>query len=129
MSESADWVGGVTGKLSDDKFQTMLRCEHGGMNEVLADVYAVTGKQQYLDLAARFNHRLVIDPLSRREDRLEGLHANTQVPKIIGAARQYELTGNQDLRTAAAFFWEVVTQHRSFVNGGNSEAEHFRRKG
>jgi len=127
--ELSDWACNVTGKLSDEKFQTMLRCEHGGMNEALADVYAITGKQEYLDLAGRFNHRQVIDPLTRREDRLEGLHANTQVPKIIGAARQYELTGNKDLRTAAAFFWEVVTQDRSYVNGGNSEGEHFRRKG
>ena len=129
VTELADWAGDVTGKLSDEKFQTMLRCEHGGMNEALADVYAIAGKQEYLDLAARFNHRFVIDPLARREDRLEGLHANTQVPKIIGAARQYELTGNEDLRTAAAFFWEVVTQQRSYVTGGNSEAEHFHRMG
>jgi len=129
VTRLADWAGNVTGELSDEKFQTMLRCEHGGMNDVLADVYAVTGERKYLDLAARFNHRAVIDPLSRREDRLEGLHANTQVPKLIGAARQYELTGNEDLRAAAAFFWEAVTQHRSYVNGGNSEAEHFRRKG
>ncbi len=129
VTELADWAGGVLGKLSDEQFQTMLRCEHGGMNEALADLHAVTGKQAYLDLAGRFNDRQVIDPLVRREDRLEGLHANTQVPKIIGAARQYELTANEDLRTAAAFFWKVVTQDRSFVNGGNSEGEHFRRKG
>lgn len=125
----ADWAGNVTGKLSDKQLQTMLNTEHGGMNDVLANVYAVTGKQEHLDLATRFNHRFVIDPLTRREDRLEGLHANTQLPKIIGAARQYELTGDKDLRTAAAFFWEVVTKHRSYVNGGNSEREHFRRKG
>jgi len=125
----ADWTAGVTGNLSDEQFQKMLRCEHGGMNDALADVYAITGKREHLDLAGRFNHHAVIDPLAQREDQLEGLHANTQVPKIIGAARQYELTGNEDLRTAAAFFWEVVTRERSYVNGGNSEAEHFHRKG
>jgi len=125
----ADWAGSVTGKLPDEKLQAMFECEIGGMNEALADVYAITGRQEHLELATRFNHRFVIDPLTRREDRLEGLHANTQVPKIIGVARQYELTGNEDLRTAATFFWDVVTKHRSYVNGGNSDSEHFRRKG
>jgi len=129
VTDLADWAADVTRNLSDDQFQTMLRCEHGGMNDTLADIYAITDRQEYLDLAGRFNHRFVIDPLIRREDHLEGLHANTQVPKLIGAARQYELTGNEDLRTAAIFFWEVVTQQRSFVNGSNSEGEHFRRKG
>jgi len=129
VTDLADWADKVTGKLSDEKFQSMLRCEHGGMNEALADVYAVTGDKKHLDLAGRFNHRSVIDPLSKREDQLEGLHANTQVPKLIGAARQYELNGKAELRTAAEFFWEVVSQHRSYVNGGNSDAEHFRKKG
>jgi len=124
-----DWAGGVTGKLTDKQMQGMFQCEIGGMNEALADVYAITGKGEHLKLATRFNHKFVIDPLVKQEDRLEGLHANTQVPKIIGVARQYELTGNKDLRTAAAFFWKVVTQDRSYVNGGNSEREHFRRKG
>gem|GEM_PF-236136 len=123
-----DWAVSVTKNLTDEQFQTMLRCEHGGMNETLADLFAVTGNRAYLDLAGRFNHRHVIDPLSQEEDRLEGLHANTQVPKLIGAARQYELTGDKSLATAADFFWQIVSQERSFVIGGNSEAEHFRKK-
>lgn len=125
----ADWAGRVTGKLSAQQMQKMFVCEIGGMNEALADVYAITGKPEHLTLAGRFNDRSVIDPLIRREDRLEGLHANTQVPKLIGAARQYELTGEQDPRTAAVFFWDAVTRDRSYVNGGNSDSEHFRRKG
>ena len=125
----ADWAGGVTAKLSDDQMQKMFDCEIGGMNEALADVYAISGNPAHLKLAMRFNHKFVIDPLSRREDRLEGLHANTQVPKLIGAARQYELTGDRPLRTAAEFFWDEVVAHRTYVNGGNSEREHFRRKG
>jgi DUF1680 family protein len=124
-----DWADGVTSKLSDEQMQKMFDCEIGGMNEALADVYAITGKPEHLKLAMRFNHKFVIDPLSRREDRLEGLHANTQVPKLVGVARQYELTGSNTLRTAAEFFWEEVTTHRSYVNGGNSDREHFHRKG
>ncbi|MDP6634956.1 MAG: glycoside hydrolase family 127 protein [Phycisphaerae bacterium] len=124
-----DWADKVTGKLTADQFETMFQCEIGGMNEVLADIYALTARPEHLKLATRFNHRFVLDPLSKRQDRLEGLHANTQVPKVVGAARQYELTGNRDLRTAAEFFWEEVVRNRSYVNGGNSEREHFRSKG
>ncbi|MBL7219839.1 MAG: glycoside hydrolase family 127 protein [Phycisphaerae bacterium] len=124
-----DWAAGVTGKLTDKQMQSMFACEIGGMNEALADIYAITGKAEHLKLATRFNDMSVLGPLSKRQDRLEGLHANTQAPKVIGVARQYELTGNKDFRIAAEFFWEEVTRHRSYVNGGNSEREHFRTKG
>ena len=109
--------------------QNMLGNEHGGMNEVLAELAAVTGEEKYLKLAQRFNHHAVLDPLARREDRLTGLHANTQFPKILGIARQYELTGDESLRTTAEFFWDVVTRDRSYVTGGNSDGEHFTPKG
>ena len=105
--------------------EAMLGNEHGGMNDVLAGLYAATGEAKYLDLSRRFNHHAVLDPLARREDKLTGLHANTQFPKIIGAARQYELTGDERCRTAATFFWDVVTKERSYVTGGNSDDEHF----
>ena len=72
----------------------MLGCEHGGMNEVLAELYARTGNEKYLRLSRRFHHKAVLEPLARREDRLQGLHANTQIPKLIGLARRYELTAD-----------------------------------
>jgi len=125
----ADWACQVTGGLSDEQFQTMLRCEHGGMSEVLAEIYALTGHRKYLELARRFNHRQILDPLVRGEDRLQGLHVNTQIPKLIGAARQYELTGDEQLQAAVKFFWREVTEHRSYVIGGVSDAEHFHRRG
>ena len=67
----------------------------------------------------------VIGPASKREDRLTGLHANTQIPKFIGAAREYELTGEPWLKTASMFFWETVVNERSYVIGGNSLGEFF----
>ncbi len=121
----AEWTKQGTDRLSEDEMQAMLGTEHGGMNEALANLYALTGKKQYLALAERFNHHAVLDPLSQQEDRLTGLHANTQIPKVIGAAREYELTGDARMHTAAEFFWRVVTQERSYVIGGNSDGEHF----
>ncbi len=120
-----DWADATVGHLTDEQFQRMLACEHGGMNESLAELYARTGNEKYLKLSRRFHHRAVLDPLAHEEDRLAGLHANTQIPKLIGLARRYELTGDQTDKTAASFFWERVVHHHSYVNGGNSEAEHF----
>jgi uncharacterized protein len=121
----ADWAGTAVGNLSEEQFQHMLGCEHGGMNEVLAELYARTGEEKYLKLSRRFHHKAVLEPLALREDRLQGLHANTQIPKLIGLARRYELTGDRFDKTAAEFFWERVVHHHSYVNGGNSDHERF----
>ncbi len=121
----ADWAGRLVANLDDAQLQRVLDTEHGGMNEVLADVYAITGDRRHLALARRFSHRAILDPLLRREDRLDGLHANTQIPKVIGFARIGELDGDAAWIDAAAFFWETVAQRRSIAFGGNSVREHF----
>ena len=121
----ADWANTTVSKLTEEQFQHMLGCEHGGMNEVLAELYARTGNDKYLALSRRFHHKAVLEPLARREDRLQGLHANTQIPKLIGLARRYELTGEVADKTAAEFFWERVVHHHSYVIGANSDHERF----
>jgi hypothetical protein len=121
----ADWAKTGSDKLSDDRMQKMLDVEHGGINEAFANLYALTGQEKYLKLAMRFNHMDVIGPASRREDNLTGKHANTQIPKFIGAAREYELSGDGALKTASTFFWDTVVNERSYVIGGNSISEHF----
>ena len=121
----ADWAFETTKGLSDSLFQSMLDCEFGGMNEVLADVYTITGERKYLDLAEKFCHRVVMDPLARGEDRLEGLHGNTNIPKLIGAARLYEITGEPQFARMSRFFWETVTRNHSYAAGGHGEYEHF----
>lgn len=125
LERAADWIQSVMDRIDDAKMQKMLDMEHGGMNEVLANLYAVTGKLQYLKLARRFCHRAVMDPFLRGEDPLEKLHANTQIPKFVGEERLYELTGEPQQHTIAQGFWERVVRERSYVTGGNSEKEHF----
>jgi DUF1680 family protein len=121
----ADWAKKGSDNLSEEQFQRMLTCEHGGMNEVFADLYIITNNQDYLDLAIRFCHQAVLNPLSKGIDNLEGKHANTQIPKLIGAAKLYDITGNETYKKMAEFFWTQVTNHRSYVIGGNSIEEHF----
>jgi hypothetical protein len=123
-----DWAIARDSKLTDEQMQAMLNTEHGGMNEALADLYALTGEDKYLKLSLRFNHHRVLDPAEKQEDRLTGLHANTQIPKFIGNARQYELTGDAALKTAAQFFWNTVVKERSYVIGGHSDGEMFSAK-
>lgn len=125
----ADWAVQLLEPLTDQQVQEMLRAEHGGMNEVLADVAALTGDSRYLRAARRFSHEAILQPLLRREDTLTGLHANTQIPKVIGFARIAELDADPAVAAAwhdaARFFWQTVVTRRSVAFGGNSVREHF----
>ncbi|MGD0815717.1 MAG: beta-L-arabinofuranosidase domain-containing protein [Verrucomicrobiota bacterium] len=125
ITRMADWLKFRVGRLSAEQMQRALWVEHGGMNEVLANLYAVTGNPDHLKLAQAFNHQAVFAPLAAGEDKLNGLHANTQIPKITGAARQYELTGDRRMHDIAEFFWQRVALNRSYVIGGDSDGEHF----
>jgi DUF1680 family protein len=121
----SEWAAQFPRRLSGAQMQKMLISEQGGMNEVLADVYAITGKEDYLTLAQHFNENSQLDPLMRRRDILDGVHSNQYIPRVIGLATQYELTGNHNYRTGAEFFWENVARERSFVFGGNGNHEDF----
>ncbi|NCU05618.1 MAG: glycosyl hydrolase, partial [Chitinophagaceae bacterium] len=121
----SDWFYTITSKLSDEQLQTILRSEHGGMNEAFADVAAITGDKKYLELAKRLSHKVILNPLLQQKDALNGLHANTQIPKVIGFLRIASIAGDSIWANAANFFWNTVTQHRTISIGGNSVREHF----
>ncbi|HXF06853.1 MAG TPA: beta-L-arabinofuranosidase domain-containing protein [Blastocatellia bacterium] len=125
LIKMADWVKFRMDRLSEDQQQRMLETEYGGMNDVLANLYAVTGNPEHLRLARLFDHKALFDPLARGEDPLNGLHGNTQIPKMIGAAREYELTGERRYADIATFFWRRVALFRSYVIGGNTDGERF----
>lgn len=125
LTKLADWVRFRVDRLSDEQQQRALDTEFGGMMEVLENLYGITGNSEYLRVARKFDHRKVFDPLARGEDPLNGLHANTQIPKAIGAARDYELTGEKRYYDIARFFWQRVALFRSYVIGGNSDQEMF----
>ena len=121
----SNWCGQFPRKLSQAQMQTMLISEQGGMNEVLADIYAITGERKYLTMAEAFNEHSQLDPLMQRKDILSGVHSNQYIPRVIGIARQYELTGKKKYRTGAEFFWEDVAFWRTFVTGGHGDYENF----
>ena len=119
------WMYDLTKGLSDDQLQRMLDSEHGGLNETFADAAAISGDERFIQLAKRFSHKKVLDPLLRGEDRLTGMHANTQIPKVIGYKRIADIEGNDQWDKAAQFFWKTVVDNRSITIGGNSVREHF----
>jgi DUF1680 family protein len=122
----ADWTGHWCEALSDAHMQRVLKVEHGGMLESLYNLYALTGKRAYSQIGDHFIHREFFDPLADHRDELKGLHANTNIPKVIGAARRYELTGDIPDRNLAQFFWDEVTSERCYATGGTSNEEHWR---
>ncbi len=120
-----DWLFTVVKDLTDDQVQEMLNCEHGGINEVLAELSALTGEKRYMDMSHIFHHKVIIDSIAHHKDILPRVHANTQIPKFVGTARRYELTGSKEDYEASKFFWDRVVNHHSYVTGGNCNHEYF----
>ncbi|WLT30954.1 glycoside hydrolase family 127 protein [Geothrix sp. PMB-07] len=121
----AAWAERTLAGLNDAQLQKMLNTEFGAMNEVLADLYADTGDRRWLDLSYRFEHTAVLEPLKRHQDKLSGLHGNTQVPKLMGNLARYAYTGDSGDGFAASFFWDRVVQHHTFATGGHGKNEYF----
>lgn len=116
-------------KVNPDLFDGFLDLEHGGMNAVFADLYALTGDSRYMDVSMKFNHQKVILNLADNKDVLYGRHANCQIPIFEGTARQYQLTGNEISRDATIHFLDIVRRHHTNCIGGNSCYERFGRPG
>ena len=120
-----DWGIRVISPLTDAQMEQMLDTEFGGMDEVYADAYQMTGDTKYLDAAKRFSHRWLLDSMAKGVDNLDNKHANTQVPKVVGYQRIAELGHDRTYEDAAEFFWHTVVENRSLAFGGNSRRERF----
>lgn len=125
LIQMTDWAIDLVSNLSDEQIQNMLISEYGGLNEVFADVAVITGDKKYLKLAHQFSQNKILDPLLEQKDELTGMHANTQIPKVLGFKRIADVEGLNDWSDASQFFWETVVENRSISIGGNSVGEHF----
>ncbi len=125
----SNWAKRGLDNLTQAEFDKMLYCEHGGMCEVMGSLYEITKNKDYLNLAIKFIDKEIIYPLMIEKDELEGKHANTQIPKILGIAKLYDITKEEKYKKASEYFWNIVTSKRSYVIGGNSIDEHFGKKG
>jgi DUF1680 family protein len=118
-----DWADAYAWSFNESDWQRVLLVEQGGMNEASFNLYAITGNKKYLNLAYRFEHKKIFDPLAAGDDKLDGNHANTNIPKVIGAARGYELTGDARYRQISENFYRFVTEHHAYCTGGTSNGE------
>lgn len=125
VKQLGDWGIEITKDLTEEQFQKMLDCEFGGINESYFELYSRTGDEKYLKMGQRFFHKRLLTPFFEGRDNLPGKHGNTQFPKVIGHAREYELTGNADMKNMVEFFWDCVANHHTYVTGGNTMGEHF----
>lgn len=123
VTKMADWVHHTINHLDDSTRLEMLKCEYGGMNDVLANIYSFTRNKKYLNLSYKFFDREVMKPLSMGIDPLPGKHSNTNVPKAIGSARQFEVHGLSTDKTIATTFYNAMVDHHTYVIGGNSNYE------
>jgi DUF1680 family protein len=130
VTKMSDWTATIVDPLTDDQRQKMLKCEFGGMNDVLANIYAITGDKKYLDLSYKFYDDFLMQPLAEgKPDPLAGRHSNTNIPKAIGSARQYELTSNKSDETIAGSAWNILVNEHTYVNGGNGNYEYLGQPG
>ncbi|MDQ0680670.1 DUF1680 family protein [Arthrobacter pascens] len=125
LTSLADWWLGISARLTDEVFEAILHTEFGGLNDTFAALAQLTGRAEYLREARRFSHRAILDPLAGKRDELDGLHANTQIPKVVGYERCAAATGEEQYTRASDFFWETVLTRRTVSIGGNSVREHF----
>lgn len=121
----ADWFYEFTDDISRDVMNEMMDTqETGAMMQHFANLYAVTGDSRHLELMKRYERPHLFDPVSRGEDVLTNMHVNTTVPEILGAARAYEVTGEERYLNIVRNYWDLaVTRRGSFVTGGQSSGE------
>jgi uncharacterized protein len=119
----AAWTDHWTASKSEPHLQDILQTEYGGMNEVLYNLAAVTNDDRWAKVGDRFTKKRFFNPLALQRDELRGLHVNTHIPQVIGAARRYEISGDMRFHDVADFFFYSVSTGRTYVTGGTSNGE------
>lgn len=136
VSKLGDWVYNRCSNWSEQTQRTVLSIEYGGMNDCMYDLYAITGKDSHAASAHYFDETALFEKvLSGGRNVLSNRHANTTIPKFIGALKRYTVldgkTVNGQYINASKYleyaetFWDMVTTHHTYITGGNSEWEHF----
>lgn len=128
ITKLADWVYGRTSSWDEELHDIVLGIEYGGMNDCMYDVYLITGKQEHLKAAHAFDQVSLFEKVlhaDQGDNILNNYHANTTIPKFVGALKRYIVTGENTYLDYATHFWNLVIENHTYITGGNSEWEHF----
>ncbi|MTI95255.1 MAG: hypothetical protein FH749_07180 [Firmicutes bacterium] len=125
-----DWVDNRLSRLPKPQREKMwslyIAGEFGGMNEVMTDLYTITGNKKYLRTARLFDNIKLFLPMEQKYDTLGTLHANQHIPQVIGAIKLFAATGDKKYYDIANNFWQLVTSAHIYSIGGTGETEMFR---
>ncbi len=136
INNLCEWIYNRTQSWDENTHRTVLSIEYGGMNDILYQIYSITGNEKHAIAAHAFDEDSLFEVI-----RLDGAnvlnnrHANTTIPKIIGAIKRYEVCHGQvidgkkvdatEYLETAETFWQMVLDHHTYATGANSEWEHF----
>lgn len=134
------WIAKRTESWSEETHKTVLSIEYGGMNDCLYELYQINRKlkeensdlyhkeyERFSSAAHAFDETALFEKVAEgRKDIMDNVHANTTIPKFIGALARYETFRTEEKYLEyAEKFWELVTGKHTYITGGNSEDEHF----
>lgn len=135
-SRLGDWCYGRTSSWNESLRKQVLNIEYGGMNDCLYELYLITGKDTHAEAAHAFDETALFETvLAGTPNALNNRHANTTIPKFLGALNRYiacdgktvngEVIDADRYLAYAEAFWDKVVDDHSYITGGNSEWEHF----
>lgn len=132
-SNLGDWVYNRVSQWTLQQQKTVSYTEYGGMNDCMYDLYKYTHKEEHKEAAHKFDDPDLYNViLSGSGDTLKGRHANTTIPKFLGALNRYvalkevENANEADYLKYAEDFWTLVVENHAYITGGTSDMEHFR---
>lgn len=120
----AKWFSRWSSGFTREEFDNILDVETGGMLEVFVQLYGITGAPEHKALVDKYYRGRLFDALLRGEDVLTNMHANTTIPEVLGAARAYEVTGEQKWLDIVKAYWNsAVTERGCYATGGQTCGE------
>ncbi len=123
LSGMADWFMDWTKDMKKRCPEAIYKGEQAGMLELWADAFIITRDERFRILADTYKDQGLFKLIKSGRDALTDDHANASIPIIHGAAKMYELTGEEEWKKIVESFWKSAVTDRGMyattgANGG-----------